>query len=260
MLVDSHCHLNDARLKDDVETVLKAAKESGVEHMVTISTKLAEVPDLEALSTTHPMISHTVGVHPHDVDETGVPTLKDLTDKLAHPQAVGIGETGLDYYYDHSHRPNQKDSFRVHINAMKETGLPLIIHSRDAEEDILSILKEERAKDTEAPGLIHCFSGTRRFAEETLAMGFYISFSGILTFKNAEDIRNTAKMIPEDRLLVETDAPYLAPVPHRGKRNEPSFVRHTAETLAAIRNTTLTHIAQITTNNFYRLFTKVNRP
>lgn len=259
MLIDSHCHLNDKRFQDDLPNVIKTAGDAQIKHMLTISTTLKEVADLEAISEQYAQISHTVGVHPHEVDETGVPELADLCTRLTHPKAVGIGETGLDYYYEHSHRANQKESFRTHIQAMKETGLPLIIHSRNAEEDILSLLKEERVDHCNQPGLIHCFSGTRKFAEETLALGFYISFSGILTFKNAEDIRQTARIVPENRLLVETDAPYLAPIPHRGKRNEPSFVRHTAETLATVRDTTLAHIAHVTTQNFYQLFKKVTK-
>lgn len=259
MLIDSHCHLNDKRFQDDLSKIIRAASDAQVKHMLTISTTLGEIEDLESISEQYPQVSHTVGVHPHEVDETGVPQLLDLCARLNHPKAVGIGETGLDYYYEHSHRANQKESFRVHIHAMKETGLPLIIHSRDAEDDILSLLKEERVDQCSQPGVIHCFSGTRKFAEETLALGFYISLSGILTFKNAEDIRQTAKIVPENRLLVETDAPYLAPIPHRGKRNEPSFVRHTAETLATVRETSLAHIAEVTTQNFYQLFQKVKK-
>ena len=258
MLIDSHCHLNDPKLQERLTDILNNARQFDVNLMLTISTALHEAAELEKLSA-HEHIFHTIGVHPHEVDENGIPDSKMLLTLLQHPKAVGIGETGLDYYYEHSHRDNQKESFRRHIHAMKETGLPLIIHSREAEEDILTLLKEEKVHLEKQPGVIHCFSGTREFAEETLSLGFYISFSGILTFKNAEDLRETAKIIPEDRLLVETDAPYLAPVPHRGKTNEPAFVVHTAEKLAEIRSQSLTDIARITTNNFFTLFTKVAR-
>jgi TatD DNase family protein len=256
MLIDSHCHLNDPKLKEDLPQILERAKTLEIERMLTISTELKEVPDLEALSDTYPQIYHTVGVHPHEVGSEGIPSTDALKKYLKHPKAIGIGETGLDYYYEHSDRLQQKESFRNHIQVMKETGLPLIIHSRDAEDDILKILKEESVKKCKNPGVIHCFSGTEKFAQETLDLGFYISLSGILTFKNAESIRETAKFVPLDRLLVETDAPYLAPIPHRGKRNEPSFVAHTAEKLAELRNLTTQEIARVTTENFFTLFSK----
>ncbi|MDC0349350.1 TatD family hydrolase [Alphaproteobacteria bacterium] len=256
MLIDSHCHLNDPKLKEDLPQILERAKALEIERLLTISTELKEVPDLEALSDTYSQIYHTVGVHPHEVGSEGIPSTDALKKYLQHPKAIGIGETGLDYYYEHSDRLQQKESFRNHIHAMKETGLPLIIHSRDAEDDILQILKEENVKKCKNPGVIHCFSGTEKFAQETLDLGFYISLSGILTFKNAESIRETAKFVPLDRLLVETDAPYLAPIPHRGKRNEPSFVVHTAEKLAEIRNLTTQEVARVTTENFFTLFSK----
>ena len=259
MLIDSHCHLNDKRFKDDLPEVIARAKTSGIDLMVTISTALNETGELEQISDTYSTVYHTVGVHPHEVDAGGIPDQSQIIAPLSHHKAVGIGETGLDYYYEHSQRDHQKESFRRHIEAMKETGLPLIIHSREAEDDILDILKSEKAHLEKQPGLIHCFSGTRRFAEETLNMGFYISFSGILTFKNAEDIRETAKIVPEDRLLVETDAPYLAPIPYRGKRNEPAYVKHTAEQLAQIKDMPLKTIEQLTTDNFFRLFSKIKR-
>lgn len=259
MLIDSHCHLNDEKFKERLPEVLANARAFDVNLMLTISTALSESSALENLSETYSQIYHTIGVHPHEVDENGIPETIDLLKRLAHEKAVGIGETGLDYYYEHSHRDNQKESFRRHIHAMKETGLPLIIHAREAEEDILAILKEEKVAQETQPGVIHCFSGTRRFAEETMDLGFYISFSGILTFKNAEDLRETAKIVPAERLLVETDAPYLAPIPHRGKCNEPAYVRHTAEKLAEIKETSLSGIANITTENFFRLFSKIKR-
>lgn len=259
MLVDSHCHLNDPKLKERLPNVLESARQHDIGVMLTISTALNEAAELESISEAHNNIYHTIGVHPHEVDTHGVPETSTLLKLLDHKKAVGIGETGLDYYYEHSHRENQKESFRRHIHAMKETGLPLIIHARDAEEDILSILKEEKVDQTNKPGVIHCFSGTRHFAEETLELGFYISFSGILTFKNAEDLRETAKIVPLDRLLVETDAPYLAPIPHRGKCNEPAYVVHTAEKLAELKDLSLKEVARITTENFFALFSKVNQ-
>ncbi|HCI48408.1 MAG TPA: LuxR family transcriptional regulator, partial [Holosporales bacterium] len=211
MFVDSHCHLNDPQFKEDLPQLLARAKALEIGRILTISTELKEIPDLERLSETYDEIYHTVGVHPHEVDKEGVPDLKDLLTALHHPKAVGIGETGLDYYYEHSHQEHQKLSFRHHIHALKETGLPLVIHSRNAEEDILQLLREEKVRDHMTPGVIHCFSGTRDFADATLDLGFYISFSGILTFKNAEELREIAKTVPLDRLLIETDAPYLAP-------------------------------------------------
>ena len=259
MFVDSHCHLNDPQFKEDLRHILERAKAMEIGRMLTISTEMKEVPDLEKLSETYPEIYHTVGVHPHEVDKEGVPALDTLLEKLQHPKAVGIGETGLDYYYEHSNRNHQKLSFRHHIKAMKETGLPLVIHSRNAEDDILALLKDEKVQDFPHPGVIHCFSGTKEFAKATLDLGFYISLSGILTFKNAEELREIAKTVPLDRVLIETDAPYLAPIPHRGKRNEPSFVVHTAEKLADLKGMPLKNIQEITTNNFFTLFSKTNQ-
>lgn len=259
MFVDSHCHLNDLQFKEDLSQVLARAKTLKIDYMLSISTELNEVKDLETLSETYPEIYHTVGVHPHEVDKEGVPSLKTLLEKLRHPKAVGIGETGLDYYYEHSNRDQQKQSFRHHIWAMKETGIPLVIHSRDAEEDILALLKEEHVQECLLPGVIHCFSGTKEFAKIALDLGFYISFSGIVTFKNAEALREIAKNAPLDRILIETDAPYLAPTPHRGKRNEPAFVIHTAEKLSELREVPLKTIAETTTRNFFTLFSKINK-
>jgi TatD DNase family protein len=259
MFVDSHCHLNDPQLKGELSSILERAKSLEVGCMLTISTDLKEVSELEKISEDHPEIYHTVGVHPHEVDKEGVPLLNNLLEKLQHPKAVGIGETGLDYYYEHSNREQQKRSFQFHIQAMKETGLPLVIHSRNAEEDILTLLQQEGVKNYPRPGVIHCFSGTKEFAKATLDLGFYISLSGILTFKNAEDLREIAKTLPLDRLLIETDSPYLAPIPHRGKRNEPSFVIHTAEKLAEIKGVSLKTIRDSTTNNFFTLFSKTKR-
>jgi TatD DNase family protein len=256
MFVDSHCHLNDPQFKEDLLQVLERAKALNVKHMLTISTELKEIPDLEALSEAHPSLYHTAGVHPHEVDKEGVPSLEALLTKLEHPKAVGIGETGLDYYYEHSNRDHQKTSFRHHIQAMKESGLPLVIHSRQAEEDILALLHEEKVQHQTRPGVIHCFSGTAEFARATLDLGFYISFSGILTFKNAEELRHIAREVPLERILIETDAPYLSPIPHRGKRNEPAFVVHTAEKLAELKGISMKEIQEATTHNFFTLFSK----
>lgn len=259
MFVDSHCHLNDPKFKEDLPDLLERAKAMHVGCMLTISTELKEAEDLEQLSETYDQIYHTIGVHPHEVEKEGVPSLESLFTKLQHPKAVGIGETGLDYYYEHSNRALQKTTFQHHIQAMKETGLPLVIHSRNAEEDILQLLKEENVQQYDNPGVIHCFSGTAAFAKATLDLGFYISLSGILTFKNAEELREIAKTIPLDRVLIETDAPYLAPIPHRGKRNEPAFVVHTAEHLANLKGVPLKTIQQATTQNFFTLFSKAKK-
>lgn len=258
MLIDSHCHLNNPEFKQDLQEVIRRAKVLNIEKILNISTDLLRMGELEALSECESFLYHTVGVHPDEVDTLGVPTVEDLVKFTAHPKAIGIGETGLDYYYENSHRDLQQQSFRHHIRASKETGLPLIIHSRSAEEDILAILEEENVSK-EAPGVIHCFTGTESFAKAVLERGFYISISGIVTFKNAEPLREVVKMVPLNRLLVETDAPYLAPVPYRGKRNEPGFVVHTAEKVAELKGVSPAEVSRITTTNFETLFSKMKR-
>ena len=260
MLVDSHCHLDYADYGTDRDDVMRRARLAGVSTMLTISTKLSAFPAVRAVAEQYPDVFCTVGVHPHEAATEGpdadTAKLLALTD---HPRVVGIGETGLDYYYEHAPRQAQADSFRAHIAASRASQLPLIVHTRDADDDMIAILTEEQGKGA-FPGLLHCFSSARAVAEAALEQGFYVSFSGILTFKNAVAVREVAQMVPLDRLLVETDAPYLAPVPNRGRRNEPAFVAHTAQTLAELRGLTVAQLAAITTENFFRLFTKATRP
>jgi TatD DNase family protein len=261
MLVDSHCHLNYDDFKEDFDDVLKRAKQMDVGTLLTISTKLSEADQIIKVAESHDNIFCTIGVHPHDVESEGVVSVEDLIELTKHPKVVGIGETGLDYYYEHSPKEAQKQSFCNHIKAAAKTNLPLVIHSRSAEEDILQLLAEENVADRSYPGVIHCFSGTEDFAKKTMAMNFYISISGIITFKKAEELRHIVQhTVSLDRLLVETDSPYLAPIPHRGKRNEPSFVVHTAEKVAELKQCSLPDLAKATTDNLFTLFSKATRP
>ena len=256
MFVDSHCHLNYKGLVEGHVGVLQRARSAGVTTMLNISTRESEWDDVLATATREPDVWASVGIHPHEADaHPDVGTAK-LIERAAHPRVVGIGETGLDYYYDHSDRERQRASFRSHIAASRATGLPLIVHTRDAEDDTAAILTEEMGKGA-FPGVIHCFTASAAFARIALDLGFFISISGIVTFKNAADLQATARDIPDDRLLIETDAPFLAPVPHRGKTGEPAFVADTARFLAALRGTTVEALAASTTENFRRLFTKV---
>lgn len=259
MLVDSHCHLDFDALSGDLEGVLARAQEAGVKQMVTISTKMSTFERVRQIAETYDNIYCTVGVHPHEADSEGDVSTEQLIALAEHGRVIGIGETGLDYYYEHAPRDEQKASFRRHIDAARKTGLPLIIHTRDADEDMAEILTQEMEKGP-FPALLHCFSSGSPLAKIALDLGLYISFSGILTFKAAEEVRAAARLTPLDRLLVETDAPYLAPVPKRGKSNEPAFVAHTAAKLAEVKGVTTEEIADITTDNFYRLFVKAERP
>lgn len=260
MLVDSHCHLNYPEFQEDFAAMIERAKTLGVQTFLTISTKLLEAPAVIQIAESTPEIFCTIGVHPHEVEKEGIPSVDALLALATHPKVVGIGETGLDYYYDHSPKDQQQESFRNHVRVAKKTGLPLIIHSREAEEDILKILKEETIQEMERPGVIHCFTGTKEFALTCMDMGFYISCSGILTFPKATDLQEIIQNhIPLERLLVETDAPYLAPVPHRGKRNEPSFVVHTAEKVSALKGISLKEVEERTTENFFTLFSKIKK-
>lgn len=259
MLVDSHCHLDFDDLNSDLDDVLTRAEEAGIGQMVTISTKMSTFERVRAIAETHDNIYCTVGVHPHEADTEGDVSTERLIELSQHERVIGIGETGLDYYYEHAPRQEQKASFRRHIDAARQTGLPLIVHTRDADDDMAEILSDEMEKGA-FPGLLHCFSSGSPLATTALDLGLYVSFSGILTFKTAEEVREAARLTPLDRLLVETDAPFLAPVPNRGKSNEPSFVSHTAAKLAEVKGVTPDEIADITTDNFYRLFTKANRP
>lgn len=256
MLVDSHCHLNYEGLREDVPGVLARARAAGVSRFLNISTKEREWPEVVGLAEQEADVFATVGIHPHEAEtHPDVDTAK-LVAAANHPKVVGIGETGLDYFYDHSPREQQQTAFRAHIAACRETGLPLIVHTRDAEEDTARILREEMEKGPYT-GVIHCFTASQQFAELALELGFYISLSGIVTFKNARDLQETAKTIPQDRLLVETDSPFLAPVPKRGKTCEPAYVTHTAAFVASLRGQTVEELAQTTTENFLRLFPKV---
>ncbi|WP_164156750.1 TatD family hydrolase [Sandarakinorhabdus rubra] len=254
MLIDSHCHLNYPGLKEDVDGVLARARAAGVSGFLGISTRRSEWDEVIARADAEADVWATVGIHPHEADlhpDTDAATLIDAT---AHPKVIGIGETGLDYYYDKSDRARQQASFRSHIIAARATGLPLIVHTRNAESDTLALLKE--VGEGPLTGVIHCFTASQAFADEALALGFYISISGIVTFKNARDLQDTARAIPADRLLVETDAPFLAPVPMRGKVCEPAFVAHTARFLAALRGVSEAELAATTSDNFRALFSK----
>ena len=259
MLVDSHCHLDYDSLSEEIDLVVARARSAGIGTMLTISTRLDRFPGVLAIAERFEDIWCSVGVHPHEAGVESDVTTRQLIELSQHPKVVGIGETGLDYYYEHSSRELQKRSFRAHICAAQETGLPIIVHSRNAEADTAHILTEEYAEGA-YPGLLHCFSSTKQLAENALEIDFRISFSGIVTFKNAGEVRDAARIVPMDRLLVETDAPYLAPIPHRGETNEPSFVVHTAATVAEIKGVTNTEIADVTTDNFFELFSKVRRP
>lgn len=263
MLVDSHCHLNFPEFTSDLDAVLARAAENGVGAMLTINTKLEEAKDLQTIADSYPQVYCSVGVHPHDAKDyvngyEGDTLFTQIKALAQHPKVVGIGETGLDYFYDNSPQKDQIGSFSDHIRASIDLDLPLIIHTRDADEDTISCLKE--IGQGKARGVFHCFSGSVELAEQALALGFYISFSGILTFKNAESLRQIAQKAPLERILVETDAPFLTPVPHRGKRNEPAFTRYTAELLANLRSLSYSEIEKITTNNFFTLFNKVSLP
>ncbi|MAL79652.1 MAG: LuxR family transcriptional regulator [Sneathiella sp.] len=259
MLVDSHCHLNFEQLSSELDDVVARARAAGVGHMLTIGTKLREFAAVRAIAEGYDNIHCSVGVHPHEAESENdeVSTAK-LIELAAHPKVVGIGETGLDYFYEHAPRELQTKSFRQHIAAARETGLPLIVHTRDADQDTIDILQDEYGKGP-FTGVIHCFSSGWKVAEKSMEIGFYISISGIVTFKAAEELREHVRKIPLDRLLVETDSPYLAPVPKRGKTNEPAFVAHTAAQVAALKGVDTDRLASITTDNFFKLFNKIER-
>ncbi|WP_127143690.1 TatD family hydrolase [Pelagibacterium montanilacus] len=255
MLIDSHCHLDFDVLQDDLEGVVARARENGVTGMVTISTRIAKFSALVGIAERMGNVWCTVGTHPHNAHEELDISAQKIIELSRHPLCVGIGEAGLDYHYDSSPRNAQAQGFRAHITAARETGLPLVIHARAADEDMISILEEETGQGA-FPFVLHCFSSGRALAERGLELGGYVSFSGIVTFKNAAEIQDVARMVPADRFLVETDAPYLAPVPFRGKPNQPAYVRHTAGKVAELRGETLETIAEQSTANFFRLFSK----
>ena len=255
MLVDSHCHLEYDGLVDDQRGVLARARQVGVGAFLNISTKRSEWDQVVATAAREPDVYATVGIHPHHADDHLDVNEDDLADAAAHPRVIGLGETGLDYYYDHSDRVAQQGLFRRHIAVARSLQLPVIIHTRDAEDDTLAILADEMARGA-FPALIHCFTASQEFGRRVLELGLSISISGIVTFKNARDLAEFAATIPDDRLLVETDSPFLAPVPHRGRPCEPAFVADTARFLAERRGVTPAALAAATTTNFYRLFTK----
>jgi TatD DNase family protein len=253
MFTDSHCHLNYKGLVEEQEAVLSRARAAGVTGMLNISTRASEWDEVIAVATREPDVWASVGIHPHEADIHPDVETETLVERARHPRVIGLGESGLDFYYDRSDRDRQRQSFRAHIAAARETGLPLIVHTRDAEADTTEILADELGKGAYT-GVIHCFTGTAAFAARALELGFYISMSGIVTFKNARDLAAVAKDIPQDRLLIETDAPFLAPVPHRGRPCEPAFVAATARFLADLRGDSVDELAAYTSENFRTLF------
>ncbi len=259
MLIDSHCHLDFDKFDEDRDGVIARAAENGIDTMVTISTRVRRFGGILRIAEAYRDVFCSVGTHPHNAAEELDISASRLVELSSHDKVVAIGEAGLDYFYEHSPRESQAEGFRNHIAAARDTGLPLVIHSRDADEDMAQILREETGKGA-FPFLLHCFSSGAALAQTGFELGGYISFSGILTFKNSVELRDIARALPRDRILVETDAPYLAPAPHRGKRNEPAFVRHTAQVLADTLGIRLEDVGAITSDNFYRLFTKVPRP
>jgi TatD DNase family protein len=258
-LVDSHCHLDFPDYAGSVDAVVERARAAGVGVCVSIGTELARFPGVKAVAERFPNVWCSVGVHPHEAEKELLDDATALIREAAHPKVVAIGETGLDYYYEHAPRPQQQENFRNHIAAARQTRLPVIVHTRDADDDTIDILRDEMAKGA-FTGLIHCFTGTQKLADAALELGLYISVSGIATFKNSTALRDVIQSVPLERLLVETDAPFLAPVPHRGKTNEPAFVVHTAAMLAELKGVTADALAEATTENFFRLFSKVQRP
>lgn len=257
-LVDHHCHLDFPDFADELDGVIARAETAGVGLMVSISTRIHRFDRLLQIADAHANVFCSVGTHPHYAHEELDVPVEEIVRLSRHPKVVAIGEAGLDYFYDKSPRVAQEQGFRAHIAAARETQLPLVIHARDADENVASILEEEMANGT-FPAVLHCFTGGADLARRGLELGLYVSFSGILTFKKSEELRAVAKSVPLDRLLVETDAPYLAPGKYRGKRNEPAYVVQTAAELAKVKGVTLDELAQATTENFFRLYTKTPR-
>jgi TatD DNase family protein len=259
MLVDSHCHLNFPDFKEDFEQVLNRAELAGVRVMQTICTKVTEFEVILNIAEKYNNIYCSIGVHPNETGEQQLLTAEEIIEYSSHPKVIGIGETGLDFYYENSPKDLQIKSFRKHIKAARVTGLPIIVHTRDADVETIDILQEEM-KQGEFKGLIHCFSTSKELAEKAMELGLYISISGIVTFKKATELQEIVKDLPLERLLVETDAPYLAPTPYRGKRNEPAFTKHTAEFIASLKNIPYSEVEKVTTQNFFSLFSKANLP
>ncbi len=254
-LIDSHCHLNYAGLAERQEEVLASARARGVAGFLNISTRQSEWGDVVGAAERNDDVWATVGVHPHEADAHPDLGATALVGAASHPRVIGIGECGLDYHYDNSERQAQRERFEAHIEAARESGLPLIVHTRDAEDDTAEILGRA-VKEGGVAGVLHCFTGTADLARKALDLGFYISLSGIVTFKSARDLQETARMLPADRILVETDSPFLAPVPHRGQTCEPAFVADTAAFVAELRQETPEALAETTTDNFFRLFSR----
>lgn len=259
LLVDSHCHLNFDSLQENIDGVLERAQQADVGLMVTISTRVRDFDIIRKIAEAHDNVYCTIGTHPHNADDETDITAAQLIEFAQHPKVVGIGEAGLDYHYDNGSPEAQALGFRTHIEAARETGLPLVIHARSADEDTAAILRDESEKGA-FPFVLHCFTAGRALALTGIELGGYVSFSGVITFKTAEELRGIAKDMPSDRILVETDSPYLAPVPMRGKPNEPSYVRHTAQQLADVRGVSLEQLSLDTSANFFRLFSKVPVP
>ena len=254
-LIDSHCHLNYAGLAERQDEVLANARARGVAGFLNISTRQSEWGDVLGAAERNDDVWATVGVHPHEADAHPDLGAAALVGAASHPRVIGIGECGLDYHYDNSERPAQRERFEAHIEAARQSGLPLIVHTRNAEDDTAEILGRA-VKDGAVAGVLHCFTGTADLARKALDFGFYISLSGIVTFKSARDLQETARMLPADRILVETDSPFLAPVPHRGQTCEPAFVADTAAFVAELRQVTTEALAGATTDNFFRLFSR----
>jgi TatD DNase family protein len=254
-LIDSHCHLNYEGLAERQDEVLASARARGIGGFLNISTRQSEWDDVIAVAAREPDVWATIGIHPHEADNHPDLGASALIAAASHPRVIAIGECGLDYFYDKSDRAAQRERFTAHIEAARATGLPLVVHTRDAEEDTETMLSDA-VREGGVTGVLHCFTGSRALAEKALKLGFYISLSGIVTFKNAQDLQETAKILPRDRILVETDSPFLAPVPNRGKTCEPAFVADTAAFVADLRGETMDELAENTTANFFRLFAK----
>ncbi|MDA0305563.1 MAG: TatD family hydrolase [Proteobacteria bacterium] len=255
MLVDSHCHLDFPDFEGELDDVMARAKDAGIGHMMTICTRVTKFDGVLALAEAYDNVFCTVGIHPHNTEDEPETTAQELIGLSKHPKVVGLGETGLDFFYFNSPRDIQEKSFRAHITAARETGLPLVIHNRDSDEDMIRVLRDEHARGP-FPGVIHCFSSGPELAENVMEIGLSISFSGIVTFKTADVLRDVARQVPIERILVETDSPYLAPVPKRGKRNEPAFTAFTAAEVAGLKGMDADAFAKATTDNYFRLFSK----
>lgn len=256
-LVDSHCHLNMKDFKDDLDLVLDNARNNGVKYLQTICTKISDYSEIINIIEKHDHIYGSFGIHPHEANDYLDLTLESIVQYVSHKKIIGIGETGLDYYYEYSNPSNQKISFEKHIHASRETKLPIIIHTREADDDTISMIESEM-QNGQFTGLIHCFTSSKNLAKKVLDLGFYISISGIVTFKNAIDLQEIVKWLPLDRILIETDSPYLSPIPFRGKRNEPAFVKNVAEFISKLKNIDYDQIQEATSKNFMTLFSKIS--